>query len=72
MSMYIARRLMLATIACVRISVVTFIIIHLPPGPKPPVNGWARRTGHLCRRVVVDAGRGAPLLGWDGDYGAAR
>ena len=32
MLMYIARRLMLATITCVCISVLTFIIIRLPPG----------------------------------------
>jgi peptide/nickel transport system permease protein len=32
MLMYIGRRLMLATITCVAISVLTFIIIRLPPG----------------------------------------
>lgn len=32
MLMYIARRLMLATITCVCISILTFIIIRLPPG----------------------------------------
>ncbi len=32
MLMYIARRLMLASITCVAISVLTFVIIRLPPG----------------------------------------
>ena len=32
MLMYIARRLALAVVTCVAISVLTFIIIRLPPG----------------------------------------
>ena len=38
MLIYLARRLALAMVTCAAISVLTFVIIRLPPGDLPPAS----------------------------------